>query len=279
MGATLRSSVCIGNGWLGRAIGSTLSIRTVPRRQFCAAAVADQTVVYVASGRSAIPTSTGLGTALRSELAHLRHVLNACSAARVERVVVLGSSDVAGYTESITGASPQAPVTTYAKVKAALEDECVLRASAGEPVTVVRLAPVHGPGKKRTADLLSLARSPVVPLVAKGAHSVGFVLLDDALRALEHLGREDAPSVVTVGGGATPLHALLACLAEAQGSSPRWVNVPIPIGAWRRVSRIPGFPDSLHWLLRLSTPRAVEMEVPVPITPLAAAARRLVTAC
>jgi len=234
--------------------------------------------VFVASGRARFSPQEGLALPMRSELDHLRRVLDSCDEAEVRRVVVLGSSDVAGLAETVDGRSVQAPRARYAEVKAALEDECVLRAEAGMPITSVRLAPVHGAGKSRTMDLVRLVRRRIVPLPSGGRHSIGFVLLDDAIRALTWLGQNAAPAVVAVGGGPTPLRDLLDQLAIAQGVQPRFVPVPIPKRGLRTVATLP-MPSSLHWLVRLSLPKAVQMEVPIPISPLREVAARLVSAC
>src|SRR5207237_7700370 len=114
--------------------------------------------VLVASGRAALTAGRGFESSLAEELAHLRLVLDAAEEAGAERVVVLGSADVAGGSEVIDGRAPQGPRTRYAHVKAALEDECVIRHDRGLPVTSVRLAPVHGPGKRRSHALLRCAR-------------------------------------------------------------------------------------------------------------------------
>lgn len=271
-------STVVGAGWLGRALATRLGVEPVPGRSFGTDDIVPETSVYVATGRPSLPVTArgGLAGALRSELGRLRTVLDACTSAR--RVVVLGSSDVAGLAPEVRGHTPQAPVTPYGQVKAALEDECRLRAEAGLPVTCVRLAPVHGPGKARTLRLLAFSRQPVVPMLAGGHHSTGFILLDDAMRALLWLGENPSPAVVSVGGSHTPLRALVAALARAQGCNGRIVTVPAPAPIVRRVASLP-LPSTLHWLLRLSLPRSVEMEVPVPVTPLDEAARILVASC
>lgn len=267
----------VGSGWLGTAFSRAPYTRVVARRSR-ELQLERLSPVVVASGRSSVRAREGVGRAVGEELTHLRRVLDACERAEAPRIVVLGSSDVAGVAPEVRGRTPQAPLTPYAQVKAALEDECVLRASAGLPVTCVRLAPVHGQGKARSASLVRLARRPVVPLPGGGSHSIGFVLLDDALAAIAHLTRQPAPAVVSVGGGPTPLRALLDELARAQGGRPRWLPLPAPAPALRRLARLP-MPEPLHWLVRLSLPRSVAMEVPVPVTPLPRAAAMLVASC
>lgn len=272
-----RPKVCIGSGWLGKSLASTFQMELVSRRCFDPGWLSNDATVFVASGRSAFTHKRDV-QALREELRHLRDVLDACESINARRVVVLGSSDVAGLSERITGRSPQAPLTFYAEVKCALEDECLQRAADGMPITNVRLAPVHGSGKDRTQVMVRRARLHAVPLPRGGYHSIGFVLLRDALRALEYVGTHPTPPVVSVGGGTTPLRELLQQLAFSAGSRPRWLSIPVPVSSLGRLAQLP-VPESIHRLTRLALPRSVEMEVPVPITPIAQAAAELVATC
>lgn len=266
----------IGAGWLGRSLGVRAGVVPCPRRSLCFEDITPGSTVIVASGRSQV--SDSLACSLRAELDHLRAVLDACYSAAARRVVVLGSSDVTGLMPRVLGRTPHDPLTAYAKVKVALEDECKIRAETGMPITVARLAPVHGAGKDRSAALIAVARKPVIPLPGGGQHSIGFVLLDDALAAIQWLAENPAPSVVAVGGGYTGLEDLLRHLGAAQAARSRFLPIPIPAGALRKVARV-SLPDSVQWLLRLSLPREVAMEVPVPVTPLAEAAAMLVATC
>ena len=272
-----RQPIVLGSGWLGSAAARSMGVRAVPRRS-SSVTISVGAPVLVASGRSELPATTGVAEALATELRHLRSTLDACADAGAARVIVLGSSDVAGLTGIIDGQSPQAPRTPYAAIKAAIEDECLLRRSLGQNIVVVRLAPVHGPGKPRTVTLCKVARWPIVALPNGGEHSVGFVLLDDAIAAIAWLLENDAAApVVSVGAGAVPLRELLRALASAQGSSMTIARLP----------RVPRFvltegvryPDRVEWLLRLALPRAIAMDVPVPISPLAMAAKRLLDPC
>ena len=158
-----------------------------------------------------------------------------------------------------------------------MEEECEKRLAGGLNVTVARLGPVHGPGKERTLSLLRMARLPIVPLPNGGRHSIGFVLLDDALRALFWLLENDCRPVVSVGAGPTRLRSMFEILAEAQGRRLRAVSVPVPRAIALRADRLPI--DRAQWALRLALPRSVEMDVPVPVTPLGEALRLLVKAC
>lgn len=277
--------VVVGSGWLGQALAASTGTQARPRRGIGSAEELPAGVpVLVASGRSSIARREDLPVALREELAHLRRVLDAAERAAASRIIVLGSSDVAGMAPEIRGTTPQDPRTVYAEVKAALEDECVLRHAAGAPVTCVRLAPVHGPGKARSRTLIRMSAWPVVPLPNGGRHSMGFVLLDDAIKAITWLAHKswDRPTpdsaVVSVGGGPTPLCDLLDALASAQGRRLRTVAVPVLAHAGGR-SRMARRSERLQWALRLASPRAVMMDPPVEITPLVQAADILVRTC
>lgn len=268
----------IGAGWIGRAVAGSLGTDAVARRSLEQCTVPAGARVVVASGRASLAAGEGLTESLRAEMAHLRLVLDAAERADAERIVVLGSSDVAGMAPVIDGTTAQDPRTAYAEVKAALEDECVQRRAGGSPVTCVRLAPVHGPGKARTATLLKLATLPLVPLPNGGTHSCGFILLDDAVRAVEWLLDNPAPAVQSVGAGHTPLRALLQSLGKAQGRRFRAVAIPVPARTTAGVIGARG-PVALQWAVRLACPRAVLMDPPVESTPLAMAAQRLVHSC
>lgn len=270
--------VAVGAGWIGRAVAASLGTEAIPRRGFGPVLeLPPGRPVVVASGRSSIPVGAGAGAALRDELIHLRLVLDAAERAGAPRIVVLGSSDVAGMAAEIDATTPQDPRTTYAEVKAALEDECVLRHQRGVPVTCVRLAPAHGPGKARSRALVRLSRLPLVPLPNGGRHSTGFVLLADAVRAIHWLIEHDAPAVQAVGAGHTPLRQLLAALAEEQGRRLHSLAVPVPATAAAFLGGVGS--DRAQWALRLASPRAVRMDPPIETTSLTEAARMLVHSC
>jgi len=266
--------VVVGAGFIGRAVACSTGARLVPRRDFRPEHLAGAEGVVVASGRASVARDEPVASTLRSELDHLRRVLDTAEAEGVGRVVVLGSADVAGFAPVIRGDTPQAPLTRYGEVKSALEDECCLRASAWPALTSLRIAAVHGPGKPRTEALVRLARRAALPVPNGGGHSIGFVILGDVVRAVRWLLTHPASSVVAVGGGRTPLRDLLRELAIAQETQLRQVPVPVPL-TLARICLRPSIPDLLGWGLRLAVPRTVVMEVPVDPTPLPEAARHL----
>lgn len=270
--------VVVGAGWIGRAVATSAGVTAVARRAFTGEDWPRGSSVVVASGRSVIAGSEGLAVPLHDELAHLRLVLDVAERNKARRIVVIGSCDVAGMAPVIDGTTPQDPRTTYAEVKAALEDECVLRHDRGAAVTYLRMAPVHGPGKQRTSALVALSRLPVVPLPNGGNHSTGFLLLADAVRAVCYLLSHSAPAVQSAGSGNTPLRQLLQCLAEEQGRVFRGMAVPVP---GRTVARLwgAGGPDRLQWAIRLACARSVLMEPRVTPTPLRKASQMLVQTC
>lgn len=268
------SYLVVGEGWFGSRLAGCLGWPSVSRRSFKREAVPRNASVVVASGRSTIRREEG-AAAIRTELDHLRRVLDACMEANARRIVILGSSDVAGLAAEVRAVTPQDPRTLYAEAKTVGEDESCRRAAAGEPLTYVRMAPIHGPGKRRTETLVSVSGWPVVPLPQGGNQSTGFVFIDDALKAVAWLAVNAAPPVVSVGAGHLPLRGLMSALARARGNRIRVAPIPgVPPllrHASRRVSS-----DWAQWLIRLALPRAVQMEVPSPITPVQEAARILV---
>jgi nucleoside-diphosphate-sugar epimerase len=270
--------VVVGSGWLGRAIARSLNVQPLPRRAFSSDDIPRHAAVVVASGRSWMPAGEDEGQFRSGELAHLRQVLDACDKQEARRVVVLGSSDVSGLAEQIRGTTPLNPRTPYARAKADLEEECVGHRRNDLDITTVRLAPAHGPGKQRTSALLRAARWPATPLPNCGRHSVGFIHVADAVKAVRWLLEHPAPPVVAVGAGHTPLRDLMEQLARAQGRRFRCLLMPMPAGLAALVAKRAMSPRA-EWALRLALPRTVGMDLPITPIPLDEAARLLVETC
>jgi nucleoside-diphosphate-sugar epimerase len=266
----------VGAGWIGRALADAIGVEPVPRRSFAGSKLPTGAAVLVASGRPVVERGHSADDAAGPELDHVRAVLDACVDRGARRVVVLGSSDVAGPAPVVTGTTPADPRSTYAEVKARIEG-AVLAARPALDVTVARLAPVHGHGKERSRLLVRAARARVLPLPGGGHHSIGFIHLDDAVAALLVAAAEPTAPVVAIGAGPTIIGTLLRALAAAQGRSLRVVPVPVP-SSLARAAR-PPLPDGLLWLLRLSIARAVLMEVDHRCMGIDEAARRLVAPC
>src|SRR5947209_6572088 len=168
--------VVIGRGWLGSATAEALATTPLARRTFDSSTpLPVGAAVLIASGRSQIRAAEAARDAVACELQHLSAVLDACEAARSRRVVVIGSADVAGLATRVNGRTVCDPQTVYAIAKAAVEKECLRRQELGLDITVVRLAPVHGPGKAQTDRLLQVAALPAIPVPNRGRHSIGFI--------------------------------------------------------------------------------------------------------
>jgi nucleoside-diphosphate-sugar epimerase len=270
--------IVIGAGWLGQALAATAGTRAIPRRTRERMTLLRDRAVIVASGRGTISGSEGEERARATEVAHLREILDAAEVQSAVRVVVVGSSDVCGMAPVINGRTPQAPRTVYASVKAAVERECVARAAGGLAVTHVRLAPVHGPGKQRSHQLVASASRRLALLPNGGRHSVGFVALPDAVKAVLSLTLDGGPPVCSVGAGHTPMSSLFRAIALASGQRVRILPVPIPseliTHAFGR-----GGPDMAEWMLRLASPRSVSMEAPIEPMALDDAAGYLAREC
>ncbi len=268
----------VGAGWLGTALASALGTRAVARRDFMTKSIVPDSTVLIGSGRSALVREESLSESLASESLHLLDVLAACERARSTRVVVLGSSEVAGSAPLLTGQWRHALNTLYGPIKTPLEDESVSVRPGGLSVTSVCIVLVHGHGRARAAAILRLARQPLIPMPGGGRHFIGSIFLDDAVGALRRFGSRQTPTVVSVGSGNTPMRSVMECLAHARNRRPHCLNVPLPAALARRMAALP-LPDSIGWLLRLASPRAVEMEADVSLTPLPDIAKRLVESC
>ena len=190
-------------------------------------------------------------SALRSILEHAGQV--GC------RVVVLGSSDVCGSAEVITGGTPVSPLTPYGRLKVAREGAVAEALDDGLDAVVARVAPVHGPGKAQTARLVRLARRGVIAVPGGVGHSVGFITLADLTSAILALASSAQRGVVSIGAGVTPIGDLLSALGRAQGVTQRLISVPLPFATHLAQSRS----IAIAWLGRFVLPRRVEMEVAV----------------
>lgn len=262
----LPPTVVVGSGWLGRAIAraSPGCIHTA-QRDFDRSLVPAGAAMIVASGWSSLPH----GEHDARVAAELRDVATLLEVARERdaRIVVIGSSDVCGLAEAVSGSTPVDPVTRYGELKARRESLVVEAAHDGVDAVSVRLAPTHGPGKAQTARMVALASKPVIPLPRGGRYSVGFVTLADAVDAFVSLTTERSAEIVSVGAGPTDLRELLAAVAS---NEPRFVPVPLPASIARRLAMSRS--GRLAWIGRFSMPRSVAMEAPVTPSRLSVAA-------
>ena len=260
----------VGAGWIGRNLASSVGVEAIPQRGAADLAFRSGGVLIIAGGRSSVGASDDLSMLIEEECSALRSMLEHAGQVGC-RVVVLGSSDVCGSAEVITGATPINPLTPYARLKAAREQVVVDAIEAGVDAAIARIAPVHGPGKAQTARLVRLSRRRFIAVPGGTSHSVGFVTLDDLTRAILSLTTSNQRGVMSIGAGVTPIGDLLRALGRAQGVTQRLISVPVPFAAHLAQSRS----TSIAWLGRFALPRRVEMEAPIEPMGLGEAARYL----
>ena len=215
-------------------------------------------VLIIAGGRSSVGASDDLSMLIEEECSALRSILEHAGQVGC-RVVVLGSSDVCGSAEVITGVTPVSPLTPYGRLKVAREGAVAEALDEGLDAVVARVAPVHGPGKAQTARLVRLARRGVIAVPGGVGHSVGFITLADLTSAILALTSSAQRGVVSIGAGVTPIGDLLSALGRAQGVTQRLISVPLPFATHLAQSRS----IAIAWLGRFVLPRRVEMEVAV----------------
>lgn len=255
-----RPLVVVGGGWLGRAVAAANPGCThMSQREFDAGSVPRESALIVASGWSSLAADDPAAK-VQSELDDVARLLDRARE-HDARIVVVGSSDVCGLAEEVTGTTAPNPVTRYGELKTARESLVAEAARDGVDAVAVRLAPTHGPGKAQTQRMVSLASKPLVPLPRGGRYSVGFVTLADAVDAFVSLTIEHSPDIVSVGGGPTELRRLLSELAAIGGRPARFAPVPIPVAVARRLATSSN--GRLAWVGRFSMPRAVAMETTV----------------
>ncbi|MEL0039810.1 MAG: NAD-dependent epimerase/dehydratase family protein [Ilumatobacter sp.] len=260
----------VGAGWIGTHLATTFGVAPVPQREASDFTPPVGGALIIAGGRSAVPSGTDIAGLIADECASLRALLARARDGSC-RVVVRGSSDVCGAAARVTGAPPVAPVTDYARLKAAREQVVLEAIDNGVDAVVARVAPVHGPGKAQSVRLIDAARRSLIPVPGGTRHSVGFITLDDLTRAVESLLRSDQRGAISLGAGSTPIGDLLRALGREQGSEPRLVGVPIPFA--RALARSRSGP--VAWLGRFALPREVEMEAAVEPMTVTEAARYL----
>ncbi|MGA0313086.1 MAG: NAD-dependent epimerase/dehydratase family protein, partial [Ilumatobacteraceae bacterium] len=150
----------IGAGWIGRHLATSLGVTAIPQREAIDVVPPSGGSLIIAGGRSSVAAGDDLSAVVEEECSTLSAILDRAHQVGC-RVVVLGSSDVCGSAEVITGSTPVDPLTPYARLKAARERVVVEAIEGGLNGVVARVAPVHGPGKAQTARLVRLARRRV----------------------------------------------------------------------------------------------------------------------
>lgn len=259
--AVTDETVVVGAGWLGRSLGAHLGCEVLPQRELTKSQLGGAKCVVVASGRNRVSRGESFSHLLKTELAQLEELLRWCREIGA-RAIVLGSADVCGSTDRISGSSPPSPTSRYGELKLRREELATRFACAGGDVVTLRLAAVHGMGKAQSRRLVRLSRSPLLVLPGSGSRSMGVVTLRSVVEAVRALTEADrAPSVVSVGAGYVRADELFAELAALQQRATTVLWVPIPMAVARLGMRAPI--PILRWLSRFSSSREVNMEAGV----------------
>jgi nucleoside-diphosphate-sugar epimerase len=266
-------TMIIGAGWIGRHLATSLGVTAIPQRKAIDVVPPSGGSLIIAGGRSSVAVGDNLSEVVEEECSALSAILDRANQEGC-RVVVLGSSDVCGSAQVITGSTPVDPLTPYARLKAARERVVIDAIEGGLNAVVARVAPVHGPGKAQTARLVQLARRRVIAVPGGAGHSVGFITLADLTSAVIALASSNQRGVVSIGAGVTPIGDLLRALGRAQGTTPRLISVPVPFAEHLAASRSGG----VAWLGRFALPRRVEMEVALEPMSVESAAEYLTSA-
>jgi len=143
-------------------------------------------------------------------------VLEACRTVSVPWIILVSSGEVLGGAgDALTPLSEEAPIAPISPygISHALSEFAVSSLSAHESVrqTIVRLAPVYGPGQTvfgeggligsaiRQTILRSSVNPPSIP--GNGARVRDYLYIDDAVEALLHIISRDASGIFHVGSG------------------------------------------------------------------------------
>jgi UDP-glucose 4-epimerase len=145
------------------------------------------------------------------------------------RLVFPSSAAIYGASDKPTLAEdcPPNPVSPYGAHKLAAEEACRTAAAAGQPIAILRMFSVYGPGLRKQLpwDLGQriLAGEDPITLFGTGNETRDFLAVADAARLIVDLATTDRPSPVIVNGGTgkpTTVAAFAAQLAAALGAAP-----------------------------------------------------------
>ncbi len=139
----------IGAGWIGRHLATSLGVTAIPQREAIDVVPPSGGSLVIAGGRSSVAAGDDLSAVVEEECSALSAILDRAHQVGC-RVVVLGSSDVCGSAEVITGSTPVDPLTHYARLKAARERVVIDAIEGGLNGVVARVAP--GTWARQSAD-------------------------------------------------------------------------------------------------------------------------------
>lgn len=151
----------------------------------------------------------------------------------VQRVVHVSTVGVHGDIENppANESSPFRPGDIYQNTK--LEGEQKARATAarlGVPLTVIRPAPMYGPGDRRLLKLFSGVAHRRFPILGDGNAFFHMVYIDDLVEGVRLAGESPSAAGGTyiIGGGEfVTLNALVHLIAEEAGVKPLEIHLPV----------------------------------------------------
>ena len=256
--------VVVGAGWLGRAIGARLGCQVLSQRGLRPEQIAGVAAVIIASGRNRVKRGEDLNAVISEESAALESTLEWCRESGA-RALLLGSADVCGTREVIRGDSPADPVSAYGRLKFRREQVALAARDQGTDVVVLRLAAVHGPGKKQTKRLLRLGRFRLLALPGRLNRSISVITLGNLVDSLIAILAAPPPKpVLAIGSGYLRADHFFDALARQQGRRQILIGLRVPKFVMKAGmnSAIP----LLAWTSRFSSSRAVEAEAGVAIS-------------
>ena len=256
--------VVVGAGWVGSAMAAHLGCEVLPQRGLRREQLNPFHAVIIASGRNRVRRGESLAAVLEEESAALTTTLEWCRELGI-RAVLLGSADVCGMRDVIEGSSPPAPQSEYGRLKLRREEVALRAREQGVDVVVLRLAAVHGIGKRQTRRLVRLARRRLLVLPGRLDRSLSLITLRTLASALDSILANPTPHpVIAVGSGYVRADLLFGALAREQGRELHLMGLPLPrwIAQTGMKSRVPLF----AWISRFASSRVVaaEAEVPAP---------------
>jgi 2-alkyl-3-oxoalkanoate reductase len=196
----------------------------------------------------------------RANVEGTRHVVAACLAAGVPRLVHVSSPSVAHAGRPLVGAgaAPADPVHArghYARSKAAAERLALAADSEALAVLAVRPHLVWGPGDTQlVARIVARARAGRLPVLGTGAALVDTTYVDNAATALvagvDACGPAHGEPLVVSNGEPRPVAEILARLCRAAGAAAPRRRVPA------RLARLAGSAVDVAWVVtgRRDTP-------------------------
>jgi nucleoside-diphosphate-sugar epimerase len=161
--------------------------------------------------------------------------LNVLAAARevgCERVVHCSTGGVHGHIERPPADETYRfkPLDVYQRTKLEAEIAATQAADRGQSISVVRPGAIYGEGDLRFLPLFRAIQRRRFAMVGSGNTRLHMVHVDDLVRGVLLAGsRPEArgETFLIAGAEAPTLNELASCVAEAVGSRPPWLRVPV----------------------------------------------------